>query len=76
MVTIRKRHNRYQAQVRIGLHSISASFDTRLEARAWAAGEEANIVSARKTHDCYKPSNMAEVIHRYMAVVQKPTPTN
>lgn len=69
MATIRKRHNRYQAQVRIGLHSISASFDTRPEARAWAAGEEAKILSARKTHDCYKPSNMAEVIHRYMAVV-------
>ena len=41
MASIRKRNGRYQAQVRIGSVSKSASFSSKAEARAWAAGEEA-----------------------------------
>lgn len=53
MATVRKRHNRYQAQVRIGLVSRSASFSTRVEARAWAAGIEAVLLAEMKAHRAY-----------------------
>ena len=45
MASIRNRNGRYQAQVRINGHSTSSSFDTRSEARAWAAGIEASLLS-------------------------------
>jgi len=69
MATIRKRHNRYQAQVRIGLVSRSASFSTRAEARAWAAGIEAILLAEMKAHRAYSPKNIAEIMHRYLASI-------
>jgi len=67
--TIRKRHNRYQAQVRIGLVSRSASFSLRAEVRAWAAGIEAVLLAEIKAHRAHSPENIAEIMHRYLACI-------
>lgn len=69
MASIRKRNGRYQAQVRIGSVSKSASFSSKAEARAWAAGEEAALYSSCKSSGSYTPMNMAEVLLRYMDVI-------
>jgi len=69
MASIRKRNGRYQAQVRIGSVSKSASFSSKAEARAWAAGEEAALYSSCKASGSYTPTNMAEVLLRYMDVI-------
>ena len=52
MASIRRRNGRYQAQVRIGAVSKSASFSSKAEARAWAAGEEAALFSSFKVSLC------------------------
>ena len=69
MASIRKRNGRYQAQVRIGPMSKSASFSSKAEARAWAAGKEAALYSSLKASGRYMPINMAEVLLRYMDVI-------
>jgi len=69
MASIRKRNGRYQAQVRINGHSSSSSFDTRSEARAWAAGIEASLLSSCRSRCGHRPHDMAEIMHHYMAKI-------
>jgi len=69
MAKIRKRHNRYQAQVRLGLVSRSASFSTRAEARAWAAGIEAVLLAEMKALENWRCSSKSSKTPIYICVV-------
>ena len=62
MASIRKRNGRYQAQVRIGSLSKSASFSSKAEARAWETVEEAALYSSLKASGRYVPMDMAGAV--------------
>ena len=62
MALIRKRNGCYQAQVRIGSASKSASFSSKTEARTWAAGEEAALYSSVRASGWYMSIDMADAV--------------
>ena len=64
MESIRKRNGSYQAQVRIGSVSKSASFSSKAEARASTAGEEAEIYSSVKLSGRYMTLDMCKLLAR------------
>ena len=59
MASIHKRNGSYHSPVRIGSASKLASFSSKAEARAWAAGEEAALYSSLKVSGRYMPMDMA-----------------
>ena len=51
MAAFQRRGNAWRVQVRLRGHALSATFDTREEARAWAAAQEARIEAGAKAKD-------------------------
>ena len=66
MASIRKRKDKYQAQVRINGQSTSKTFTSLANAKSWArrleTKAEASSISIKK----YQPVNFAEVLEAYL----------
>ena len=69
MASIRKRKDKYQAQVRINGQSTSKTFTSLANAKSWArrleTKAEASSISIKK----YQPANFAEVLQTYLEKV-------
>ena len=69
MASIRKRKDKYQAQVRINGQSTSKTFTSIASAKSWArrlkTKAEASSISIKK----YQPANFAEVLEAYLEKV-------
>ena len=72
MASIRKRKDKYQAQVRINGQSTSKTFTSLANAKSWArrleTKAEASSISIKK----YQPETFAEVLQTYLEKVTPP----
>lgn len=65
MATITKRGGRWRAQVRRrGLAPLSATFETKARAQAWATQQEAEILAGRRGE--YPKKSLAEALDKYL----------
>ena len=69
MATIRKRNNKYQAQVRIRGKGTSATFHTLDLARRWARSKEIEFEKNIKVGMQYRPKTLLEILVKYKEVV-------
>ena len=72
MAYIQERNGKYKATIRIDGKRIAKSFDTRVEAEAWANARKAPRMPMEQ-HELHVPYNLHEILHRYM---QEVTPTH
>ena len=65
MATIRKRHNKYQVQVRIQGLARSATLISLQHARQWARRKELELESLVKLGELYRPRDFKEILLQY-----------
>ena len=66
MASIRRRNGKYQVQIRVGSYSRSQSFRKLNDAKSWARKEEELAQQRRYLGSKYEPSNLAEILFRYL----------
>ena len=66
MPSIRKRNGRYQVQVRVLGRQKSATFNSRNDAKRWAALTEAELLGFISSREKYKPENISEILTKYL----------
>ena len=66
MASIRRRNGKYQVQIRVGSYSRSQSFHKLNDAKSWARKEEELAQQRRYLGSKYEPSNLAEILFRYL----------
>ena len=66
MPSIRKRNGRYQVQVRVLGRQKSATFNSRNDAKRWAALMEAELIGYTSSLEKYKPKNLSEILTKYL----------
>lgn len=66
MASIRRRNGKYQVQIRVGSYNRSQSFCKLTDAKSWARKEEELAEQRRYLGSKYEPSNLAEILVRYL----------
>ena len=69
MASIRKRKDKYQAQVRINGQSTSKTFTSLANAKSWARRMETKAEASSISIKKYQPANFAEVLQTYLEKV-------
>ena len=69
MTSIRKRQDKYQAQIRINGQSTSKTFTSLANAKSWARRMETNAELSDLPKKKYQPRNFNEVFQRYLQEV-------
>ena len=69
MASIRKRQDKYQAQIRINGQSTSKTFTSLANAKSWARRMETNAELSDLPKKKYQPRNFNEVFQRYLKEV-------
>ena len=69
MASIRKRQDKYQAQIRINGQSTSKTFTSLANAKSWARRMETKAELSDLSKKKYQPSNFNEVFERYLREV-------
>ena len=69
MASIRKRQDKYQAQIRINRQSTSKTFTSLANAKSWARRMETKAELSDLSKKKYQPSNFNEVFQRYLKEV-------